>query len=362
MTVDNANIVRVLVTGGNGFIGASVVRALTSSGRRVTCLLRDPNRTTRIAGLPFDRAVGDVRDIASLRAAMSRCDATIHLAAPGGWERDDPRLLNDVIEGGTFNVLDVAGSLGSHRVVVVSSTAAIAASDIPQVFDENAAFAVGDPTLHYAHAKHRAELSTLAACARGVQAVIVNPAEVYGPGDTGLVSAGNLVDFATSRPVLVCHGGTSVVHVADVAAGILAALDRGTVGQRYILGGENLTIRQLAELVLELVGRRSPIVTVPNGAARTLSRLVIALKLRVPFNPHVVPYATKFWFVDSSKARRELGVTFRNARDTILPTLEWLANGGYIPRFASPNDNRLTMIAHKDLSAGPTVDRDAPGT
>ncbi|MGH7617857.1 MAG: NAD-dependent epimerase/dehydratase family protein, partial [Gemmatimonadaceae bacterium] len=264
--------------------------------------------------------------------AMTHCDATIHLAAPGGWDADDPAMLRDVIEHGARNVFEVASSLNEHRVVLVSSTAAIAASDTPRVFDETAAFAVDNPTLAYAFAKHRAELLAAAACTRGVPAIVVNPAEVYGPGDTALVTARNLIDFATAVPVLVCHGGTSIVHVDDVAAGIVAALDRGREGERYILGGENVSVRELAALVLELRGRRARIVSVPNGVARLIASVVAALRIPAPFNPHVVPYATRYWFVDSSKASRELGVRFRGARDTIQSTLEWLMHAGYLAR------------------------------
>lgn len=314
----------VFVTGGNGFIGSAVVRQLVASGHRVVCLLRPTSHTERIDDLPFDRAPGDVRDPAATRAAMPSCDCTIHLAAPGSWEDDESSALSEVIEGGARNVLEVAATLPSHRVVVVSSTAAINGSDTPQVFDERAEFTVRDPVLRYAHAKHRMEALAAQAFARGVPVVIVNPAEVYGPDDTSLVTAGNLIDFAKSRPVLVCRGGTSVVHVADVAAGILAALERGRPGERYILGGENLTIRQLAELCLALLGRRATIVTAPNGLARVMSRAGARLHLPLPYNPHVVPYATRYWFVDNAKARRELGVSFRNARETIQSTLEWL--------------------------------------
>lgn len=323
---------RVFVTGGNGFIGSAVVRELEKTGRRAVCLLRETSRTDRIEALSFDRAPGDVRDIDSLRAAMRTCDATIHLAAPGGWDHDDPALLRAVIEDGTRNVLTVASELPRHRVVVVSSTAAINASNTPTVFDERAEFTVSDPSLHYAHAKHRAEIIAREAHERGVPVIIVNPAEVYGPGDTALGTARNLMDFATETPVLVCSGGTSVVHVEDVADGILAALDRGRPGERYILGGENLTIRQLAELVLYVLGRRAPIVTVPNAIARAGSRLAVALHLPLPYNPHVVPYATRYWFVDNTKSRRELGVTFRSARDTIQATIEWLERAGHLSR------------------------------
>jgi dihydroflavonol-4-reductase len=214
----------------------------------------------------------------------------------------------------------------------VSSVAAIDASDTPRVFDEVAEFTLQDPSLHYAHAKHQAEMIAREAFARGVPVVVVNPAEVYGPGDASLGTAKHLIDFASSMPVLVCHGGTSVVHVDDVAAGILAALARGRAGERYILGGDNLTVRQLAEIVVELTGSRAPIVSVPNAIARFVSRLAIALHVPLPFDPHVVPYASRYWFVDSGKARRELGVTFRGALETIQPTLEWLEQAGHLPR------------------------------
>ena len=154
--------------------------------------------------------------------------------------------------------------------------------------------------------------------------VTVNPAEVYGPGDVDLGTARNLIDFATSKPVLVCRGGTSIVHVDDVAAGILRALERGRSGERYILGGDNVTIGELARIVLELLGRRERIVMVPRRVARVASRVAMRLRIPLPYEPSVVPYATRYWFVDNSKARRELGLRFRSARDTVAPTLAWL--------------------------------------
>ena len=321
---------RVFVTGANGFIGSHVVGDLVAAGHRVVCLLRPTSRTARIDALRFERAPGDVRDADSIRSGMRGCAATIHLAAPGSWDKDEESMLRDVIEGGTRNVLLAARELPGHRVVLVSSTAAINASDTPEVFDEESAFTVSDAALGYAHAKHRAELLAAEAHASGVAVVIVNPGEVYGPNDTALGTASNLIDLATSWPVLVCHGGTNVVHVADVSAGIVSALRHGRPGERYILGGENLTIRQLAALVLELVGRRATIVMVPNRLARLVARLAIRLHIPVGFNPHVVPYATRYWFVNNAKARRELGVTFRDARKTIGSTLSWLMQAGHV--------------------------------
>ena len=321
---------RVFITGGNGFIGSAVARALVAAGHDVVCLLRDVSQVDRIEALPFVRVRGDVRDVESVRAGMAGTDCTIHLAAPGAWEQDDPSVLAAVLQGGTRHVLAAAAGLPGHRVVVVSSTAAIAASSSPTVFDENTRFSAPDPTLHYAFAKHRVEVIAREAHERGVHVVVVNPAEVYGPGDTALITAGNLIDLARSTPVFVCRGGTCVVHVDDVAAGILAALERGRSGERYILGGENLTIHQMAQLVLELVGRHPPIITLPNGLVRLAARASIALRVPLGFNPHVVPYATWYWFADSSKARRELGVSFRGARETIGATLQWLESAGQL--------------------------------
>jgi dihydroflavonol-4-reductase len=321
---------RVFVTGGNGFIGSAVVRELVARGHTPVCLLRKTSDTKRIDALPFQRADGDVRDLTSVRAGMTGCDGTAHLAAPGGWHADDAAGLEDVIVNGARNVLEAASALPGHRVLLVSSSAAINASDGPTVFDERAEFTVKNPQLHYAHAKHKAELVARDAFSRGVAVIIVNPAEVYGPGDTALGTSANLIDFAKAIPVLVCDGGTSVVHVDDVAHGIVAALERGRPGERYILGGENLTVRQLAELTLELTGRHMPILPVPNGISRFVASAAIRLHVPVPFNPHVVPYATLYWFVTSAKAQRELGVTFRNGRETISSTIDWLRDKGML--------------------------------
>ncbi len=322
---------RVFVTGANGFIGSTVVRLLAARGDEVVCLLRSTSDTRRLANVAYERVNGDIRDRDAVRDAVARCDCTIHLAAPGGWEADDPDLLQAVIEGGARNVLDAVAGRAGHRVVLVSSTAAIDAAEAPRVFDERSPFTIDDATLHYAHAKHRMETLAREAQARGTDVVIVNPAEVYGPGDVAFVTAGNLLDFAVSWPVLVTDGGTGIVHVDDVARGIVSALERGRSGERYILSGENVSIHQLAELVLELVGRRAPIVNVPRALGRGMSRAAARWRIPVPYNPHVVPYATRYWYVSNVKAREELGVEFRDARATVASTLSWLREIGRLP-------------------------------
>lgn len=318
---------KAFVTGGNGFIGSVVVRKLVAAGWAVRCLLRPTSNTDRIADVPYDRVEGDVRDADSVKRGADGCEAIVHLACLSNWNDIDSPLMTEVVMGGMRSVIEATRSTGG-RLLHVSTGAAINGSDEPQVFDETSPFTLDDRKLSYCRNKRQAEALALES---GVPVVVCNPGEVYGPHDTGLITSGNLVDFAKSSPVMVCNGGASVVHVDDVANGIVAALEKGRPGQRYILSGDNLTIRQLAQLVLNLVGRKARIVTVPNAVIRGISSAASMTHIPLPFNPKVIPYATRYWFLNNGKARRELGVTFRSAPDALTPTIAWLREAGHIP-------------------------------
>jgi dihydroflavonol-4-reductase len=322
---------KVCVIGGNGFIGSVVVRLLITNGHTVRCMLRKTSDTARIAGLKYERVEGDVRDAASTRAAASGCWAVIHLACPSSWNEINSPLLKSVVIDGTINVLEAAKVAGA-RVVYCSSASAVNGSAEPIVFNEATPFRIEDPKLRYSTNKHAAEKLCFNAVSEGQYVVIVNPGEVYGPQDTAFITAGNLVDFAKSNPVFVCHGGTSVVHVEDVALGIVRAMEKGRSGERYILSGQNLTVRELAELTLKLLGVKRKVVTLPTGPLRLLTRVATALHVSLPYNPNVVPYATRYWFMNSGKASRELGIKFRPAEEVLAPTLAWLKETGCIKK------------------------------
>jgi len=321
---------RVFVTGGNGFIGSVVVRMLVSRGHRVRCLLRSTSRTRRLGGLDYETSYGDVRDPAAVRRGAHGCDAVVHLAGLSAWNDIASPLMREVVVEGTRHVLDAARE-SRARTIFVSSVIAINGTEQPVVQDESSACTLDLRRYPYAAAKIEAEALCRAAATCGPSVVIVNPAEVYGPDDDTMVTAGNLRDFALGDPVLVCSGGTSIVHVEDVAAGILAALERGRTGERYILGGDTLTLRALAEMVLDLLGRKARVLVLPNRVIRAVAAVGRATGLPLPFEPEVIPYATLYWFTDSARARSELGVEFRSARDTLLPTLAWLRQAGHIP-------------------------------
>jgi dihydroflavonol-4-reductase len=235
----------------------------------------------------------------------------------------------DVVAGGTRNVLRAAINAGIERMVYVSSIVALAGTPEPIVHNESSPSPLRLDRYPYARAKHRAEEFCREYLDR-LSVTIVNPGEVYGPNDIELVTAGNLIDFARANPVPVCKGGTSVVYVDDVARGIIAALQKGRNGERYILAGENMTIRHLAEITNELLHLKKDFITLPTHAMRTAAWLGRKLHVPLPFNPEVVPYATLYWFTDNRKAVRELDVGFRNAEATLQPTLEWCLKTGLI--------------------------------
>ncbi len=322
---------KIFVTGGNGFIGSRVVRHLVEQGVAVRCLLRPTSKTGRIDGLPFEPVSGDIRDVASLERGMAGCDGVLHLASVSNWDDIHSPLMDEVVLKGSQNVLKAAQACGSLRMVYVSSVLGINGTQRPQLQDEASTFTLPkSKDYSYAFAKHEVEQHCIEAAAAGLPVVIVNPTEVYGPDDHDLITAGNLVDFAKSNPILVPHGGTSVVHVDDVAAGIIAAFEKGRVGERYILGGENLVLNELAQHTIDLLGQKKKIITMPNPLISGLAKLGQRFHLPLPFNPAVIPYAVRYWFIDNTKARQELGITFRSARETLAPTLHWLQKDGYI--------------------------------
>lgn len=322
---------KIFVTGGNGFIGSRVVRRLREGGHEVRCLVRKTSDTSRIDDLAFERHVGDVRDPASMAEGMAGCDAVMHLASVSAWDDMRSDALEATVLDGTRNVLDAAVAAGNLRTVYVSSSMAVNASVAPTIFDESSTFELHGSNLRYPIAKNRAEQLVAEYVAKGLPVVITNPVETYGADDTGFITAGNLRDIIKDWPALACTGGTAVAHVDDIADGMVAALEKGRVGERYILGGDNLSVEQLVRLTLEIAGRKKPVLKVPNGLLKAGIGALVRLRLPTPVIPEVVDVATLYWFMDCSKARRELGYSPRPAPEVLEPVVRWLKDAGHVP-------------------------------
>jgi len=315
---------KILVTGGNGFIGSRLVKQLIDNGYAVRCLLRKTSKTDRLKGLDFETHYGDVTDLGSLIEGMKGCDGVMHLASLSNWDDIHSPRMEAVVVGGSENVLEAARQSNNLRVVYVSSSTAIDGTDEPTVLNEKSDFTLNKKTYSYAYAKKRVEAKCIEAAKAGLPVVIVNPAEVYGPNDYDQITSGNLIDFIKSSPCMVCKGGTAIVHVDDVAAGIIAAFEKGRAGERYFLGGENLDFTQIAGITLKLAGKNQKIMVLPNWLILCMAWMGSNLKIPMPFNPAVIPYAVKYWYVSNRKAKEELGVTFRSSEEVLRPTVEWL--------------------------------------
>jgi len=321
---------KVFVTGGNGFIGSYVVKELLKNDHQVHCLLREKSKTSRIDSLHYKKCMGDVLNKKSFVEGMKGCDAIIHLASISNWADIHDPAANKIVIEGTENVLQAAIENGNLPVVYFSSATAIGCSKTRILLNEASPFNLKGQAYSYAIAKNEAEKICQKYHKLGLRVVIVNPTEVYGPNDIDKVTCGSLIDFIKETPVFVTDGGTSIVHVEDVARGAIAALEKGRSGERYILGGDSLTVRQLAEFTLNIVNLKKKIILLPNFAITSIAAIAKMLKIPLPFNPEIIPYAIRYWMMDNSKAKKELGVNFRDAKDVLTPTIQWLAEAKMI--------------------------------
>lgn len=322
---------KIFVTGGNGFIGSCVVHLLLEQGYEVRCLLRPTSNIQRLAGLQYERLIGDISNLESCMEGMYGCEGVIHLAGLSNWADIQSPLLEKIVVNGAQNVLHAAQQNGQLRTVIVSSMAAVNGTTKPQCLNEDSLFSLPNTSEYaYAWAKKRVEVLCHDAAAMGLPVVVVNPSEVYGPNDDDLITSANLIDIARLNPVPVIKGGTSIAHVDDVATGIIKAWEKGKSGERYILGGDNLTVQELVSLTSALLNQRKWMIPIPTIVIRLIININQRFSLPLPLNAAVMPYAIRYWFVDNTKARQELGIDFRSARQTLAPTLDWLVTHGYI--------------------------------
>ena len=327
---------RTLVTGATGFVGAAVARRLLAAGHEVRVLVRPTSVLTNIADLPLEKRIGDLRDPASLKAAMEGIEALFHVAADYRIWTPKPQELLDSNVIGTGNIMDAALAARVGRIVYCSSVAAIVPKPNGGIADESIMGTEGQMVGLYKRSKFLAEAEvTRRVVQMGLPAVIVNPSAPMGPRDVKPTPTGRIiVDAARGKIPVYVDTGLNVVHVDDVAEGHLLAFEKGKIGERYILGGENVTLKELLTIVAHFVGRKPPriqlphAVTVPIGyIAETWCRVFGGEPIATG---DAARMAKKKMFYSSDKAKRELGYAPRPAREAIADSLSWFRQNGYI--------------------------------
>jgi dihydroflavonol-4-reductase len=326
---------RALVTGATGFVGAAVARALLREGWQVRALARPSSDRRNLRNLPLEIAAGDLADRASLERALGECQALFHVAADYRLGAPDPRQLYRTNVEGTRNVLDAARTAGVQRVVYTSSVATVGIPADGTPGNEDTPVGVTDMIGHYKRSKFLAEQLVREAAQTGTPVVIVNPSTPLGPGDVKPTPTGQMVlDAAAGRMPAYVDTGLNIVHVDDVAAGHLLAFHRGRPGERYILGGDDMTLRQILIEIAGLVGRRPPRVRLPTAVVFPIAFLAEGVA-RITGRPgritvEGVRMSRKRMFFSSDKARRELGYQWRPPREALLDAIAWLQQEGYL--------------------------------
>jgi dihydroflavonol-4-reductase len=327
----------VLVTGATGFVGSAVARALIARGESVRALARAGSDRRNLADLKIEIAEGDLTDRASLERAARGCEALYHVAADYRlWVPNPPEIYRANVDGSRA-LMEAAASAGVKRIVYTSSVATLGLIADGTPADEATPVTLADMIGHYKRSKFLAEEAVREMVVKqGLPAVIVNPSTPIGPRDIRPTPTGRMiVDAANGKIPAYLDTGLNVVHVDDVAAGHLAAFDRGKIGERYILGGRNMGLAEILAVIATMCGRKPPTIKLPRLAVLPIAYAVEAwarlagTKGEPLITVDGVKLAAKRMFFSIAKAERELGYVARPAEAAIADALAWFRANGY---------------------------------
>lgn len=326
---------RALVTGATGFLGSHLVRKLLESGHDIRVLMRETSDDSALAGLDVEKLLGDVCDPESLDAATQGVDVVFNAAGLVAYSRAARDAMTRVNVQGASNVVACCERHGVERLVHVSSVMAVGAGlDRRTLLNEDSPYTLGPFHLGYAETKREGERLVMHAASQGrLDAVVVNPSTIYGAGDARKYSRNSQLKVARGRLLFYTSGGVSVIAVEDVVEGIARACEVGRNGNRYILAGKNLTIRNLFGLIASEAGVAPPRFRVPTPLIRAFGYAGDAFEhfnARTSFNSEAALAATMFHWFDASKARRELGIKPRPAHQAIAASVAWIREAGLL--------------------------------
>ncbi len=326
----------MLITGASGFVGSAVLRALEGRGLRLRALVRRSSSRTNLDGLDVEIAEGDMRSRDDMVRALEGVTRLFHVAADYRlWARDPQEIIRANLEG-TAAVMEAALDQGVDRIVYTSSVATLRAGDAATIVDETAPLAPGEAVGAYKESKVVAErLVERMVAERGLPVVIVNPSTPIGPRDVKPTPTGRiLVEAAQGRIPAFVDTGLNLVHVDDVADGHLRAMERGVVGERYILGGQNASLAQMLAEIARLVGRKPPKVKLPRAPLYPLAWAAEAAAQVTGKEPFVTRDALKMashhMFFSSAKAEGVLGYHARPYPEALADALAWFRTAGYL--------------------------------
>jgi len=326
---------KVLVTGATGFIGSAVARALLAVGTEVRVLVRTGTDRRALDGLSVETVQGDLCDVVSLRSALTGCQQLYHVAAHYALWARDPSVFYTVNVDGTKALMEAARDVGIERIVYTSSVAAIGVPSAGEVANEETQSTLGHMIGDYKRSKFLAEQEVLKFAKAGLPVVIVNPSAPIGVFDVKPTPTGQIVvDFMKGRIPAYMETGMNLVDVEDVAIGHLQAMERGRIGERYILGNRNLMLRDIFEMLSAITGMKAPTIKLPRGLVLPLAHVnkwiadyVTHQTPRIPLEG--VRMAKYLMHYDCSKAVRELGLPQTPVEVALEKAVRWFRDHGY---------------------------------
>jgi len=326
---------KALVTGATGFVGAAVARALNATGTEVRVLIRRDSDLRNLGGLKVEQAYGDLRDRDSLRRALSGCQQLYHVAAHYALWAKDPSVFYEVNVTGTRILLETARELGTERIVYTSTIGAIGLPIGGGLGTEETPVSLSQMAGDYKRSKYLAEQEVLKLAHAGLPVVIVNPSAPVGQGDIKPTPTGQMiVDFMKGRMWAYIETGMNLVDVDDVAVGHLRVMERGRVGERYILGNQNLSLREIFEILSKLTGVMAPRIKLPWQAILPLAHInrwiadyLTHQSPRIPLEG--VRMAKYRMHYDCTKAVRELGLPQTSVELALEKAVRWFRAHGY---------------------------------
>ncbi|MCZ6721624.1 MAG: NAD-dependent epimerase/dehydratase family protein [Proteobacteria bacterium] len=324
-----------LVTGASGFVGSAVARRVLAAGHRVRVLLRPESDRRNLEGLEVEVVHGDLLDPDSLKRAVKGCETVFHVAADYRLWVPKPEKMYAANVQGSVDLARAAADAGVTRIVYTSSVATLGLSRNGTPSDEETPSCLEDMIGHYKRSKFLAEAEMRRLVRKeGLPIVIVNPSTPVGPRDVKPTPTGRLVlEAAAGRMPAYVDTGLNLVHVDDVAEGHLLALERGRVGERYVLGGTNMSLREILAEIADIAGITPPKIRLSTGVVLPIAYIAEGIARLSGREPRVtvdgVRMARKKMYYSAGKAARELGLTARPVREALADAVAWFRDSGY---------------------------------
>ena len=323
-----------LVTGAAGFLGSHVARQLVARGEDVRVLMRPSSNNRAISDLSLEYVTGDLREAASLERAMNGVNRVFHVAADYRLWAKNPKDIYDSNVGGTKNLLAAAKKAGVEQLIYTSTVATIAV-DRPELPNESTQAKLEEMIGHYKRSKWMAEQEVLRAAKNGLPAMVAMPTTPVGPWDWKPTPTGKIIlDFLNGKMPGYVETGLNFVGVEECAAGHLLVSEKGKIGERYLLGAENLTLKGLLDLLAKITGLRAPAMKIPHGVALGVAYVESAFSRLIGKEPQIpvegVKIAQHKMFVDCSRARKELGFQPGPVAAALERAVRWYRANGYM--------------------------------